>query len=293
MLIERNGLVLLALAVAALATNALGRDQSAPEGAGPKLSSACESEMTSATGQFNDAFKANDWKGALAIASAAAEICRNDRLAMDVLDTMRADASLRDGDPTGVIAILKSPGVGEESAFWLQSRFVEIAALKKLGMEADYLAVRNELLAATERQLTTGSQPYMVKVERFATGYATVDAYEEIPRGRVLREVLFLASPKDGSMPVSISVSFRMQGAKQGRPLGDMDMTFCHGNELTVTDKNARTYADLKAQASSALDHLLGPGGTAGQDNVLASYKDNAQGVCPQASFIFRGLTPD
>ena len=73
----------------------------------------------------------------------------------------------------------------------------------------------------------------MAKVERFETPYAYVDAFEEIPRGRGAgREVFFLASPKDGAMPISVSASFRMNGRKEVGALGDMDVTWCEGNAL-------------------------------------------------------------
>jgi hypothetical protein len=257
------------------------------------LPRACSAAMTSATTGFSDASKTADWARALATATEAAKTCQEVKLARDMLDTMRADAAYRAGDMTGVLTILKSPGVDNESAFWLQSRFIEIAAIKKLGLVADFLKIRDDLVAATERNLTTGAQPYMVKVERFETDYTAVDAYEEVPRGRSLREIFFLASPKDGSMPISISVSFRMHGNSQGQPLGYMDMTYCQGNDLMMTKKGAHTYADLKSQAVSALDYLLGSKGASARVDALAALKDGPKGVCPQASYIFRGLTPD
>jgi hypothetical protein len=247
--------------------------------------------MKATADNFTGAMRAEKWADAAAAAKQASDACAKDPLVRQMLETFRASAVYRGGDPKAALEIVDAAQMQHESAFWLESRLIAAAASRKLGDRARYLALRDEMIAAETQLLTGGPKPYMEKVERFETPYAVVDAFQELPRGRGLREVFFLAAPKNGDMPLSVSISFKMSDkGVQETTLGHADETWCDGNALMATSASSRTYAEVKAEMAKLL--AAAPGAV--RQAEIAGMRNGAadSDLCPQASFIFRGLTP-
>jgi hypothetical protein len=252
----------------------------------------CDDALKATTEPYRKAASAGHFGEVDKILDRAEVACSDQPLPLQMIDATRALSAYDAGDDRRVLEILHKRGVTRESLFFLSARLVEAAALKRSGDDAGYRAVRDKLIAANIEGLTTGPEPYMKKGEALDTPYARIDVFEEIPRGRGLREIFLFAVPRNGAMPISVSYSFKVDDkGRQGAPLGHMDLTYCDGNFLIVNDGGAETEAALNAQAARRLSASPPPTPIAAKNGHPAVVDDSfSLSVCDQATFIFRGI---
>ncbi len=152
------------------------------------------------------------------------------------------------------------------SAAWLPEEGVadaveisDISALEVVGDAEGFRAVRDAFLVEHDRALTTGPGA-MRKVERFQTPLAVVDAYEgRILNGAFVRLIVFVASPNDGGMPVTLAVGMDpatdlLAGGAGGKDHYFLDLYPCdqHATMDIIERKKKQgppPYAEMRARA--------------------------------------------
>ncbi|MFZ5670982.1 MAG: hypothetical protein ACOY4K_15950 [Pseudomonadota bacterium] len=244
------------LAATALATSA---PDVAPAGA-PDCRSAVRETWPRLSGALRDAAAA---PAALGELDRLDPLCADDPGIFGLLTGVRADLLLTSGRADAAVRRLTDHPLPRDHSLWPTTRWTLLSALEVTGDAARFRAVRDDLLAAHDLALTTG-EPAMRRVERFETPLAVVDVYEgEIDNGPFVRTLVFVAAPKDGGMPATLSVGLDpaadmiaggLRGGSGGGKTYFLDFYPCDRHAtLGVIAREAGAgpppYADMKGRA--------------------------------------------
>lgn len=195
------------------------------------------------------------WKDVAAALDPIDQACAGDPSVMVLLGSVRAEAELQTGHAAEAADRLSRLDVPADHGLWPTTRWVHLAALEVTGDAERFRAVRDELLAADDRRLS--ARVGVRKVERFETPVAVVDAYQgDFKQGSFVRHMVFVAAPKNGGMPVTMTLTSDPTAAAIAPGRGEVDfydLYPCEGHStLDIVERGKSSppdYASVKARA--------------------------------------------
>jgi len=171
-------------------------------------SAACRAAFERDWPKVGEARKAGKFDDGVRVVSAMEAACADHAGLTALLLTVHAELDLFAGRYAEAADRAAGAPVSPQSELWSTNRWVQLAALEMTGDAARFLAVRDEMLAAHDRALVGHGRHRMRKVERFETAAAVVDAYEGVAlQDTFRRHYVFVAAPKNGGMPVTLSLT--------------------------------------------------------------------------------------
>lgn len=214
--------------------------------------------------------------------------CAADREARGLLYAFHAELDLRAGRYAEGVRRMETSGLREDDIVWPTSRWTYLALTEMTGDAVRFRQVRDELLAVHDRALQSHPRHHMRKVEHFETAYAAVDAYEgEAKQGLFARSIVFVASPRNGGMPVTLTVtrSLGVESILGGKPAYFFDLYPCDGH-ATLAGGGSRqpTYRDARRRAAEVF----------GDAETFPAFQQRAEmRFCAFESYMLPGFDPE
>jgi len=137
--------------------------------------------------------------------------CATDREPLGLLLAYQAEIDLRAGRYAEAVGLIERAPLTPKDPIWSTSRWTLMALLETTGDADKFRQVRDQFVAAHDKALAEHPRHRMRKVERFETPVAVVDAYEgTAQQGSFRRLAVFVATPRNGGMPVTLTLTRSM-----------------------------------------------------------------------------------
>jgi hypothetical protein len=199
--------VILALALSG-APEPMSAAPQAPQAEEPTLSAACRQALQRDWDKLSS--EADDGR-AVVLISGLETACSADREALGLLMGFHAEIDLKAGRYAEAVGRLERAPLRPADGIWPTTRWTYLTLLEMTGDAEAFRRVRDELVAAHDKALQTHARHRMRRVERFETPAAMVDAYEgAAQQGSFRRLAVFVATPKNGGMPVTMTLTRSM-----------------------------------------------------------------------------------
>lgn len=241
---------------------ALGLGAATPVSAAPAqpeerrpLSAGCRQALERDWGKLSSE---RDDARAVALVEGLETACAGDREALAMLAGFHAEIDFRAGRYAEAAARIERAPLHDTDPIWSTTRWTWMASLEMTGDAAAYRRVRDAFVAVHDRELQAHPRHRMRKVERFETPAAFVDAYEGLAQqGSFRRLAVFVAAPKNGGMPVTLTLT-RSMGVEalmgeSGQAAYFLDLYPCGGHAtlepLGGTPERPPSYAVARAKA--------------------------------------------
>lgn len=183
----------------------------APAAADTGPSAACRSAVDRDWPRVGEARKEGRYDEGVRLVTAMETACADHAGAMGLLGTLHAELDLLAGRHAEAADRAARAPLSPEDSIWPTNRWVQLAALEMTGDADRFRVVRDEMLAVHDAALVSHGRHRMKKVERFETSGAVVDAYEGLAEQDMFRRhYVFVAAPKNGGMPVTLSLTRSM-----------------------------------------------------------------------------------
>ena len=200
------------------------------------VSAGCQSAMRSGWPVASKAMEDKDWKAAIAALAPLEIACASDPQALWLLDTVHAEGELRLGDSPAALARLDGINVPPYASIYATNRWVYLSASEATGDQARFNAARDGFVNAHAQAMI--ARPGVRRVESFETPAATVIAFQgDIQNGPFIRKIVFVAVPKAGGWPATLTVtddrmSAALLGGNANKPVLMIDVYDCRGQAL-------------------------------------------------------------
>jgi hypothetical protein len=175
-----------------------------------------------------------------------------------MLQGYHSEIDFRAGRYAEAAARIERAPLSETDSIWPTTRWTYLASLEMTGDAATFRRVRDAFVAVHDRELQAHPRHRMRKVERFETPEAFVDAYEGTAQQESFRRLaVFVATPKNGGMPVTLTLT-RSMGVEallgeSGQAAYFLDLYPCGGHvtlePLGGTPERPPSYALARAKA--------------------------------------------
>ena len=220
------------------------------------VSDGCKAAMRTGWPVASKAMGGSDWKAAVEGLKPLEAACASDPQALWLLETVHAEAELRLGDPHASVRRLDGVQVPADASIYATNRWVYLSASEAAGDQTRFNAARDGFVAAHDQAMT--ARAGVTRVEVFETPAAKVWAYRgDIQNGAFIRKMVFVAVPKAGGWPATLTVtddrlSAALLGDNANKPLLMLDVYDCRGQAL-LTPHDLMRGGKLDYQAAKAV----------------------------------------
>lgn len=257
---------------------------------GPQPPDSCRPVYELRQNNLAQELQQGDWTHLEADLTAIEDACDH-RPVLQLVEAMRAEMRLRQGQPAKALEVLDASPVTISAQLAAYASWVRLGALEALGRTSDLLALRNKMVAANDAALADAKAAYgLHKVERIETPTAVIEAYQgEARQGPFIRRYVFTATPKAAGLPATLTLTSDPTAnlVAPGAETYFFDLYMCGGQGLlgqtTATKGQAPDYQAVKAKALAGLADV--------RIYALKGPKDPPR-VCAFPEFILPGLVP-
>lgn len=262
----------------------------APPAAAQGVSDTCKAAIKSGWPAVSKATESGNWKVALAKLGPLDIACAADPPAIWLFTTVRAEGELRLGDAHAALTRLEAIAVPTDADVYPSNRWVYLAVSEAVGDQARFTAALDGFISAHDKAMT--ARKGVTRIETFETPAAKVWAYQgDIQNGPFLRKMVFVAVPKAGGWPASISVaddqmSAALLGDRAKAPVLTVDAYNCEDQALLYERPFMRDgKLDYQAAKSAVIERFSRP------DAFQAFGSARPPHFCAFESFVLPGYS--